>query len=191
MTCEKKIITRETWAVNRLTTAQYRSSSSLQTETKLRNIPHNQPECAVYAVSGKTFSGARCIVPSTCRDLLLQPSAPNHHMHHHFGLIVFLSVCGGTTRCAGTVRAYSLFFLPHAWTVLQLCVGQTPRHGRPRCLAHGGVNNSGVASPYTDQVPPHYLGDWLTRIPRLWAVRNGCDFWPTVWCFCLLQFDRW
>lgn len=34
-------------------------------------------------------------------------------------------------------------------------------------LAHGGVNNTSVASLYADKVLPHYLGDLLTRIPSL------------------------
>lgn len=179
--------------VNRQKLDEYWSSNPRQTKTKLtqqKNIPHKQTKSDILW-ENRRF-GNWCIVPSTCRDLLLQLSAPNHHMHHHFGLIVFLSVCGEATCCAGMVRASSLFFLPYAWTVLQLCVGRAPP---PPCeavkLAHGGVNNTSVASLYADKVLPHYLGDLLTRIPSLWGVRNGCDFWPTVWCFCLQHQDRW
>ena len=33
--------------------------------------------------------------------------------------------------------------------------------------------------PLYGQVPPHYLGDWLTRIPHVWAVK--CLVMPAVW----------
>lgn len=51
-------------------------------------------------------------------------------MHHHFGFIVCLSVCGETPCCVGGGQSFLAVYLLHAWTVWKLCVGQTPRRGR-------------------------------------------------------------
>lgn len=91
-------------------------------------------------------------------------------MDHHLGFIVFLSVCGETTRCVGGGQSFITVYLLHAWTILRLCVGQTPGEtGRWNYCQRRGQHQ--YCLPLCGQVPDHYLGDLRTRIPLVWAVQ--------------------
>lgn len=74
------------------------------------------------------------------------------------------------TLCGGG-KSFITVYLLHAWTILKLCVGQTPGEGGrwgycQQCEQHQ------YRLPLHGQVPHHYLGDLLTRIPHVWAVKS-------------------
>lgn len=93
-------------------------------------------------------------------------------MHHHFGFIVFLSVCGETPCCVGGGQSFLAVYLLHAWTVWKLCVGQTPAEAGSwnyclRCMLqqHHLMLNA--------QVLHHYLCELLSSFMDRIKARSG------------------
>lgn len=147
--------------------------------TKLKNIRHNR-----LSLSCCTWKTSHCSFYLSWPLAAVVRSKPSHASSLRPRCFSFCLWRGDMLRRDGE-GSLAVFPSPRLDCAAAVC--------GPDSLSWGavGLPHGSVSLPCANQVLPHYLADWLTRIPRLCAVRNGCDFWHEVWCFCLQHPDGW